>query len=78
MPIVHKLDCNGGFTCGDTDTRITAYAYASSTHARSARRHPADVAAEMLLHERRYGFDHEANLDAMHWRTLENNTCPSK
>ena len=71
MAIVHKLDCHGGFTVGDTETRKTAYAYPTSTHARRARRHALVEATEMLTHEFRHGFDHEANLDAMHWRTLE-------
>lgn len=74
MTIVYKRDCHGGFTVGDTETRKTAYAYPTSTHACRARRYALAEATEMLRHEYRYGFEHEANLDAMHWRTLEKNT----
>ena len=45
---IHHIDPAGGFTCGDTDTEHTAYAYPSSVHATAAKRNPAKVAAEML------------------------------
>lgn len=48
MATVYKLHANGGFTVGDTVTRVTAYAYPTSTHADAARRNPEKVAAEMI------------------------------
>lgn len=45
---VYHLDSDGGFTCGDTDTEHTAYAYPTSTHATAAKRNPAKVARQML------------------------------
>jgi hypothetical protein len=46
--IVYELDANGGFTVGDLDTGITCYAYPTSLHAMSAKKHPASVARYML------------------------------
>ena len=46
----HHMDDRGGFTCGDTETGHTAYAYPSSDHAVAAKRDPARVAVEMLRH----------------------------
>ena len=45
---IYNLDAQGGFTCGDTETGHTAYAYSSSEHATAAKRDPAKVAVEML------------------------------
>ena len=54
MAKLFKIDDQGGFVCGDPDTRITAYAYPSSEHAVQAARstvHAAKVASAMLLQE---------------------------
>jgi hypothetical protein len=48
MSIVFYLDPQGGFTAGDTVTRVTSYAYPTSTHATKARSKPTLVAAEMV------------------------------
>jgi hypothetical protein len=42
---------DGGFLCGDTETRKTAYAYASSYYATKAAKAPLAIAAEMLAAE---------------------------
>jgi hypothetical protein len=39
---------DGGFVCGDTVSRVTAYAYPTSCNARAAVRKPDGVAMEML------------------------------
>ena len=36
MTIVYKLEADGGFVCGDTETRLTAYAYPTSQNATDA------------------------------------------
>ncbi len=38
MAIVYKLDQDGGFTCGDTETRMTAYAFPTSPYATAAKK----------------------------------------
>jgi hypothetical protein len=60
MTIVYKLDAEGGFICGDTETGRTAYAYPSSAQARLAKADPAPVARGMMRGENR--------IDAI-WRT---------
>jgi hypothetical protein len=52
MAILHRLDAQGGFTCGDTITGLTAYAYPTSPHAVAAKRGPGMVAEEMIAHEK--------------------------
>jgi hypothetical protein len=69
--IVHKLLPDGGFVCGDTETRITSYAYPTSTHATSAKRNPTKVAAEMMANQVRYGLPHEVAYDELMWGRLE-------
>lgn len=54
MPIFHRVDDEGGFVCGDPESRVTAYAYPTSEHARQAARgmaHASKVAKVMLTHE---------------------------
>ena len=70
MAIVYKLDEHGGFTAGDTETRVTSYAYPTSTYATQARRAPEMVANEMVRMETRHGFAHEIEYDARHWVVL--------
>lgn len=45
---VYHIDDRGGFTCGDTTTGHTAYAYPSSDHATKAKRAADKVASDML------------------------------
>lgn len=47
MAILSKMDRDGGFTVGDTNTGMTGYAYPTSTHAVAARRKPERVRDEM-------------------------------
>jgi len=68
--IKFNLDTDGGFTCGDTATGLTCYAYPSSTYATQAKRKPFSTAVEMLHAERRYGLPHEAAYDARQWVKL--------
>lgn len=49
--ILHHLDRKGGFTCGDTESGITSYAYPGSVNATAAKRNPEAIAARMILHE---------------------------
>jgi hypothetical protein len=49
--IVYNLLPDGGFVCGDTETKRTSYAYCSSPHADAAKRNPAKVALEMMAKE---------------------------
>jgi hypothetical protein len=69
--IVYKLLDDGGFVCGDTETRLTSYAYPTSTYAGTAKRNPLVVAEKMVQRERRYGGKFEAFYDAQNWVKLE-------
>ena len=51
MSIMYHLDSDGGFSAGDTDTGITAYAYPTSAYANRAKRDPEKVARDMLARE---------------------------
>ena len=53
MSILYRLDRQGGFTVGDTETKITAHAYPTSDHAETAMKRPAEVAALMIDQETR-------------------------
>ena len=74
--IVFKHTPDGAFVAGDTERRITTYAYPTSTYALAAESEPDSVAAEMLCLERvarTMGWgDHAAiaAADAGHWKTL--------
>lgn len=72
MAVVYKLDAAGGFTCGDTETRVTLYAYPSSETATKARKQPLVVATASLAGEAKYrtGNKIEADYDARHWAKL--------
>ena len=50
-----KLETNGAFIAGDTETGRTLYAYPSSTHATQAKWRPKTVAAEMMTAENSAG-----------------------
>lgn len=71
MAIVYLLDADGGFTAGDTETRITVYAYPTSLYATVAKRKAAAVAEQMIGAEHRFGFDHEMQYDARNWKRLD-------
>lgn len=51
MPIQFKMLEDGGFVAGDSETRITCYAYPTSDHAEAAKREPRIIAAEMIESE---------------------------
>lgn len=51
MSIVFKLLPDGGFVAGDTESRMTSYAYPTSPLAKVARHSPKTVAEEMLARE---------------------------
>lgn len=77
MAIVWKLDQSGGFLCGDTESRLTSYAYPTSVHACAAKRKPEAVAREMIAGEwasLRVLPDIKA-YDLRHWKELEAATC---
>jgi hypothetical protein len=71
MAIKYLLDKDGGFTCGDTKTRLTSYAYPTSANAQQARKVPAKVAALMLQDQTRHGFTHEIDYDHRNWVKLD-------
>lgn len=48
MNPVFKMLPDGGFVAGDTDSRLTSYAYPSSPHAIVAKKHARLVAEDML------------------------------
>lgn len=57
MSLIYRIDDDGAFVCGDSDSRITAYAYPTSEHARVAGRGPVkarEVANAMIIHETDY------------------------
>jgi hypothetical protein len=51
MAITYKLLEDGAFVAGDTDSRLTSYAYPTSIHATKAKRRPGKVAAAMIAGE---------------------------
>ena len=54
MTILFKLDAQGGFTCGDTETGRTCYAYPTSPNANGAKKHPERVAKMMMKYENKW------------------------
>ncbi len=75
MAIVYKLDQDGGFTCGDTETRMTAYAFPTSPYAPAAKKRAKNVAAEMMAHGRDWvrfiPSDIENEFHSRNWARLE-------
>jgi hypothetical protein len=72
--IVYNLLPDGGFVCGDTETRRTSYAYPSSPHADAAKRKPAKVALEMMARENACTFAASplcASYNVRNWNELE-------
>lgn len=71
--IVHKLLPDGGFVCGDTETRRTSYAYPTSTHAIMAKRRPNRAAWAMLREANDFPapVGIQATYDARQWAKLE-------
>ena len=55
MTIIHDFDNDGAFVAADTETRRTVYAYPTSQHAVSARKHAPAIAREMMTQENSYG-----------------------
>lgn len=49
--IVYSLLPDGGFVCGDTESRLTSYAYPSSINALAAKKYPQAVAILMVAGE---------------------------
>ena len=70
MAIVYTFDKDGAFVAGDTETRITVYAYPTSIHALGAKRHAKAVARIMIEEETRHGLAHEMEYDARNWERL--------
>ena len=55
MTIIYNFDNNGAFIACDTQSRRTVYAYPTSPHAVSARKHAPEIAKEMVDQENSYG-----------------------
>ena len=68
--IEYLLDAQGGFTCGDTETGLTSYAYPTSTHATLARRVPERIAAEMVKAAKRFAHLSRADYDTRNWQKI--------
>jgi hypothetical protein len=49
--IVYRFTPDGGFVAGDTESRLTAYAYPDSTCATQAKRNPPLIARHMISQE---------------------------
>lgn len=71
MAIVYMLDQQGGFTCGDTATGNTNYAYPSSPHAEAAKRHPDLIANRMVREANDVGHWMKDEYQARNWARLE-------
>ena len=74
--IVYNLLPDGGFVCGDTQTRATSYAYPTSDHAVAARKNPAKVAIDMVKQANEWLAGHDvcsltANYNLRNWTELE-------
>ena len=73
--LVFKLLPDGGFVAGDTESRLTSYAYPTSTHANAAKRKPEATAREMVKNESRalhsFGVPRVVEYDAHNWQRLE-------
>jgi hypothetical protein len=76
--IVYKLLDNGGFVAGDTETRLTCYAYPSSVYAVTAKRNSEKIAGEMIRDEMwrngkvvRTGHCLSTEYDVQNWKRLE-------
>ena len=67
-----KLETNGAFIAGDTETGRTVYAYPSSTHATQAKWHPKTVAAKMMTAENSAGKWRDAfdDYDLRNWTRI--------
>lgn len=73
--IYYHLGADGSFVAGDSVTRVTSYAFPTSTHATKARRSPASVAKEMLDQENEFSSramigDHVQQYDERNWTRL--------
>lgn len=70
--IVFKMLKSGAFVAGDTETRLTAYAFPSSPNADRAKRCPKATASEMMAHENTLAFAHKTSpdYDASNWKDL--------
>ena len=74
--IVYNLLPDGGFVCGDTETRATSYAYPSSDHADKAKKSPAKVAIEMVAQANEWLATHDicsttASYNLRNWKELD-------
>lgn len=74
MAVIHKLGADGSFTAGDTESRLTSYAYPTSPHADAARKKPERTAAAMMRQERPSLTRGE--YDRRNWQRLEQIQTP--
>ena len=74
MAIVYAHDKDGSFIAGDTASRMTCYAYPSSTHATQAKRNTPKVAAEMIAGEQPHHLSRPA-YDRLNWERIERLTA---
>lgn len=68
--IVFRMDAQGGFTAGDTVTRLTAYCYPTSFNAVIARKQPERIAHELIKGAKLFATLDRADYDARNWATL--------
>lgn len=73
--IVFRLEPDGGFVAGDTETRRTSYAYPSSPNATLARKLPERIAGEMIASANRFAAScpnaQIEEYDARMWASLQ-------
>lgn len=72
--ILYKFDKHGGFTVGDTVSKLTGYAFPTSHNADAAKKNPEKVAASMIAKAKELEHLIPAHIrerhNAMHWAEL--------
>jgi hypothetical protein len=74
MSIVYKMLPDGGFLAGDTETRRTSYAFATSPFALLANKSPEKIATEMMRERNLFSWNDlppYEGANAEHWRILK-------
>lgn len=67
-----KAPHKGAFVVGDTESRVTSYAYPSSVHATAAARKPEVIAQTMISQEKQWSRNSPSipAYDARNWELL--------
>lgn len=70
MTLVYKMLADGGFVVGDTETRLTGYAYPTSTNATLARKSPDRAATDIMSRQFPTTMHDRSDYDARNWVRL--------